>query len=192
MMYILPPAPEVGASRAAVDRILATHARSDHAGKDWYVEMRVAIGAIASAAGFTFPYLSAVTVASALSPGVQWETVLEYLPNALRAFGEFSVFPGPFYSRSIERARRAYEEGPDSLQSGPKTHRFALNLLGHAEYATVDRWAARVAALRIGTPAQYAIAEASYQEAARILGVSTAEVQADTWVAVRSGQVALP
>lgn len=196
MNYSIPPAPDAPPDPAAVDRILALYVRASRdalkagspamRGVNWYVVEGDAMRALARRLGLPSPTVAAV--ASALSPQVRWETVTDRLPDVLECLqAEIPELPGPWMSQVRAKARRAYHEGPAVFhpRKAPKTCRFTLNLLGHDDVVTVDRWAFRIAGLPMGGWRRYATAEASYIEAARVLGLAPSILQARTWTAAR-------
>ena len=160
----------------AVDRILGCHARAEREGirGDWYGAQGLDVERSAC-------------VASALSPGVRWETVREGLPAVLDAIRGGLPIPGPFYGANKRKAVVVFREGLDGFdpKGAPKTYRFARNLLGDYSVVTVDRWAFRVCGLPAGGWARYRVAEASYIAAAEFLGEPPALVQARCWEFVR-------
>ena len=204
MDYTVPDAPLEPHDPRAVDRILGVYLRSmppepleQPQGHSWYAETARAIVDLTPGVLLW----RSCSVASALSPGVRWETVLEHLPRVLtecdvgRSEGGnlYQTPAGPFYLASREKALAVYHDGPNGFdpKKAPKTARFTLNLLGHEEVVTVDRWAFKVAGIKGGSYRRYCVAEASYIEAGRLLGEEPAGVQAVTWVAVRDRGVAL-
>lgn len=97
---------------------------------------------------------------------------------------------------NVDRAEAAMvADVPLATVNGPKTSRFARNLLGDRDAVTVDVWAARVALgasddveavlRRAGV---YEALETAYQLAAARRGVDPATMQATTWVVARNGR----
>ena len=98
---------------------------------------------------------------------------------------------------NCDRAAAALvSDAPLSTINGPKTQRFAWNLLGIRTCATIDVWAARVAfgesvvdpekvLARTGV---YETVEHAYKIAALRRGVDVATMQATTWIVARNGR----
>ena len=120
-------------------------------------------------------------VASVLSPGVAWGQVVMALPHYLAG----SVVSG-FYGRNLVKADTMLRGRFIDPEAAPKTYAFAINLAGHYQLVTVDRWAARAAGVDPpNTIKRYrAIAEA-YTEAAELLHLPPAVLQARVWSYVR-------
>jgi hypothetical protein len=103
--------------------------------------------------------------------------------------------------KNTERAIAAMKsDDPLGTLNGPKTKRFAANLLGDREAVTVDVWALRVALgptttvdvqhAGLNRSGRYAAVETAYRSAARELGVEPATAQAVTWIVARNGRAA--
>jgi hypothetical protein len=182
-------------TRATVDRIVATYRRATpadlEAGARWYGDAGTVATDLARAGGTSVEHAAAVI--AHLSPRTPW---------ARNVSGAWSVVltgdaPGCL-RRNVAGARRALEsDAPLGTLGGPKTQRFARNILGDRDAVTVDVWAARVALGerddldRVLTWAGvYAALEHAYRLAARRLGVDPVTVQATTWVVARNGRAA--
>jgi len=161
----------------------------------WYDDQRAELGRIAGADPYAMPerYRRIACAASALSPRVQWETVLAALPKLAR--GEKPV---GFYARSLRLADRAMSgEALGSLfpeKTAPKTNAFAWNLAFHGTKPVVDVWSARAAGIdpeRI-TLARYRACEEAYRRAADAVGLPADRLQALVWGALRSRAIPRP
>ena len=181
-------------TRAMVDRIVRTYDRATEAdreaGRDWYGDGEPIIANLADETGYTREHVAAVV--SHLSPRTTW-TRNVYGATMLVTTGTAPTCIGA----NVDRARKALEsDAPLETFGGPKTRRFARNLLGDRSVVTVDVWAARVAfgdlpvdpeaALsRVGV---YDAVEHAYILAGRRLGVDPVTVQATTWIVARNGR----
>jgi hypothetical protein len=180
--------------RACADRIVATYNRATaadrEAGRDWYGDGESIIRTLAAETGHSVEHVAAVV--SHLSPRTTWSR------NVYGATMLLTTDTAPTCIRSnVDRARRALQsDAPLDTFGGPKTRRFARNLLGDRTVVTVDVWAARVAfghvvdnpeaALsRVGV---YDAIEHAYVCAAARLGVDPVTVQATTWIVARNGR----
>lgn len=131
----------------------------------------------------------AAAVISALSPRTSWArnvatatAMLQSGPSAARKLGAMRG--------NVDVAIRAKRNGTSAL-NGPKTRRFAANILGDREAVTIDVWAARVAGvteLQLGRVGVYDDLEHAYRLAAGRRGVDPATMQAVTWVVARNGR----
>jgi len=178
--------------RAVADRIVATFKRATpanvEAGARWYCEGEQFIDALAAQTGRSRE--SVATVVAHLSPRTTWKRNL-FGATMLLTTGEAPTCIGT----NVDRARRSLlSDDPINTLNGPKTRRFALNLLGDREAVTVDMWAAKIALghddyepvlTRAGA---YDAIEHAYQVAARRIGVDPVTVQATTWIVARNGR----
>jgi hypothetical protein len=186
----------VGTStRATVDRIAATFGRatdSDRAsGAAWYADGGAIVDSLADQSGHSREHIAAVI--SHLSPRTPWGRNV-YGATMLVTQGTAPTCIGS----NVERARGALaSDSPLATLNGPKTRRFAHNLLGDRSVVTVDVWAAKVAfghdrpaetiLRRVGV---YDAVEYAFVLAARRLGVDPVTVQATTWIVARNGRSA--
>lgn len=168
----------------AADAVLAAHARAVAVGVpgDWYGVEGARVRRMAQDAGAE-PTRALVAVAI-LSPRVKWGRALDLLGMGLR--GERM----PHLRNLADRAWGALWSELDPrawLPASPKVPAFFRALSGDPDEPVIDVWAARVAGWdpdRL-TPKRYAAARRAYVEAARVLGIGAAEVQARTWVWAR-------
>lgn len=194
----------LGSMAETVVRILTVWNRSTdtdrEAGARWYREdSETVLGALVAAGAPTRE--AAAAVIAHLSPRTTWaRNVAGAL--ALVSEGEAAALALGCMSASVTRAVAALSApGADAALAtlkGPKTSRFARNLLGDSEAVTVDVWAARIAMgacvedpekvlARTGV---YDACEAAYREAAHRTGVDPTTMQATTWVVARNGRAA--
>lgn len=180
--------------RACADRIVATYGRATaedrESGAAWYADGERIISDLSEQTGHTREHVAAVV--SHLSPRTTWSRNV-YGATMLVTTGTAPTCIGA----NVERARKALaSDSPLDTFGGPKTRRFARNLLGDRTVVTVDVWAARVAfgdsvpnpeaALsRVGV---YDAVEHAYRLAAARLGVDPVTVQATTWIVARNGR----
>lgn len=176
--------------RAMADRIVRTYEQASAAdiaaGAGWYADGERFVDDLAMQAGCSRE--TAAAVVAHLSPRTTWKRNKESAA-ALLLTGDAPVA----LRANVDRARVAMAS-PDPLATlnGPKTSRFARNLLGDRSVVTVDMWAVRVAMggredaeyllTRAGV---YDAVEHAYRCAADRLGVDAVAVQATTWVVVR-------
>lgn len=181
--------------RAVVDRIGGSFRRARpadlEAGARWYSDGEAFVDRQAVLHGLSRETVAAVV--SHLSPRTRWARTVEGTVS-LVATGRA---PGCL-GANVDRARSALASRyPLGTLNGPKTRRFALNLLGDREAVTVDVWAMRVALgarddleqtlARVGV---YDAVEHGYRVAARRIGVDPVTVQATTWIVARNGRAA--
>jgi hypothetical protein len=163
----------------------------DHrsSGATWYDDGRRMISDLSDVSGHSPEHVAAVV--AHLSPRTTWAR------NITGARGLLTTGVAEHcMSANVVRATDALASAaPLDTLRGPKTRRFALNLLGDRDAVTIDVWALRVA---LGTPdtpevlrrqGMYEALESCYQDAARRVGTDPATVQACTWVAARNGRV---
>lgn len=182
-------------TRATVDRIIATYRRATptdvEAGASWYGDAGSLALELARAGDTTAEH--AATVISHLSPRTPW---------ARNVSGAWQLIltgeaPGCLQA-NVRRARAALSSSsPLGTLGGPKTQRFARNILGDRDAVTVDVWAARVALGErddldrvLRAVGAYDALEHCYRLAARRLGVDPVTVQATTWIVARNGRAA--
>lgn len=176
-----------------VNRILrvwqAARPADVEAGARWYAAGSAFIDELGAATGYSREHVAAV--AAHLSPRTTWQRNLQGARDLLTG-----TVPTYCIAANVQRAQRALQAAePLKTINGPKTRRFALNLLGEDDAVTVDVWAARIAlgdredaeALlsRVGV---YDALEHAYRLAARRVGVSPSAMQATTWVVARNGR----
>lgn len=189
----------IGSLTDTVARILATWARAtdtDHeSGARWYgAEATSVLGALVAAGAPSVEHAAAVV--AHLSPRTTWARnvagAMAMVTSGRAAAGALGCM-----GANMQRAEKALAStDPLATLNGPKTRRFALNLLGDREAVTVDVWAARVAMgdtvsdtekvlSRVGV---YDACETAYREAAHRVGVDPTTMQATTWIVARNGR----
>jgi len=181
-------------TRATVDRIVNTYNRATpadrEAGRDWYGDGESIIATLSAETGYSREHVAAVV--SHLSPRTTWSRNV-YGATMLVTTGTAPTCIGA----NVDRARKALaSDAPLDTFGGPKTRRFARNLLGDRSVVTVDVWAARVAIGAVCADPEAALSRAgmydaleyAYVLAGRRLGVDPVTVQATTWVVVRNGR----
>lgn len=189
----------IGTMADTVARILATWARAtdtDHeSGARWYGSDATAVLGAMVAAGAPSAEAAAAVVAH-LSPRTTWARNVAGA-MAMVTGGRAAASALGCMGANMDRAEKALaSDDPINTLNGPKTRRFALNLLGDREAVTVDVWAARVAMgdsvsdpekvlARVGV---YDACEAAYREAAHRVGVDPTTMQATTWIVARNGR----
>lgn len=178
-----------------VENILTTWDRATaaqrEAGATWYGEAREAALQLAGQAGSTLD--TAAAVIAHMSPRTTWSR------NVAGAVALMLTGDAPgCIGANVARAQAAIDS-PDPLSTinGPKTRAFAANILGDTDAVTVDVWALRIAC---GSPTVdekilsrkggYATIADAYREAAALVGVSPATMQAATWIVARNGRTA--
>lgn len=156
-------------------------------GHDWYSTAHEIAVDLAHQAGITIECSAAVL--AHLSPRTTWQR------NVMGAYAV--VLKGDartLMPANVERARLAMAaEHPLTTLNGPKTSRFARNIMGDYFPVTVDVWAAKIAGVsekQLGRKGVYEAVEAAYQVAALKRGVDPAIMQAVTWIVARNGRAA--
>lgn len=191
----------LGSMEETVRRILRVWERAtdtDHeSGARWYRDDSAAVLGALVAAGAPSVDAAAAVVAH-LSPRTTWKrNVLGAM--ALVTGGRSAAAAIGCMSANLDRAEKALASAdPIGTLNGPKTRRFALNLMGDCEAVTVDVWAARVAMGAcvidpekvLGRTGVYDAIEMAYREAARQVGVDPTTMQATTWIVARNGRAA--
>lgn len=139
-----------------------------------------------------------IGAAAAISPGVNWALV----PNYVRALARRERVSIPTYTKANVAKAQACLRGRDPLAvlGGPKVTAFYLCLTGRDERAVcVDGHAARVARAAPGairgedaresrvTEYQYATIAEAYRLAADAYGIAPHAMQATTWLAWKGG-----
>lgn len=158
------------------------------AGKNWYASALTECQEVADEYGIDVERI--VFAVAALSPGMPWDKNILAVRQVIR--GEKSIA----YGKNEVKARAILfdqsENWRDHLR-GSKVTRFAANILGDDEQITIDKWAYRiwkgtrnlfeqVPSLR---EKQYMAIACEYREAAKLLGIKPAVLQATTWVTIR-------
>jgi len=186
-----------GSTRRVVDRIVATFDRATpadiEAGARWYSDGEEHVDALVKVGNLPTREHAAAVLAH-LSPRTTW---------ARNVSGAYLLATGSeptaCIGANVDRARTAIaSEDPLSTLNGPKTKRFAWNLLGYRQAVTVDVWAARVALgegdddpeRTLGAVGVYDAIEHAYKLAARRRGVDPTTMQATTWIVARGGRAA--
>jgi hypothetical protein len=162
--------------------------RNREDGAQWYLIQQQAIDDMAADAGLSSETVAAVV--AHLSPRIHWSRNLVSAEILLKG----SKPPG-IMSRSLLGAKSALDsDDPVSTLKGPKTHSFALNLLGDSDAVTIDVWALRVALgskadeLVLNRVGVYDAISHCYRDAARMAGVSPSTMQATVWIVARNGR----
>lgn len=179
-------------TRGVVDRIMATWGKATdsdkEAGATWYSEGEKIVDQLSAQTGRSRETVAAVI--AHLSPRTTWSR------NVSGATSFLLTGEAPFCMRAnVDRAITAMgSKDPLGTINGPKTQRFARNLLGDSESVTVDVWAARVALGRdnehlLERKGIYGALEHCYRLAARRAGVHPTTMQATTWIVARNGRV---
>lgn len=167
------------------DAILMVYQRASAetraAGAVWYALARAHAQDIANASGI--PVNQACGIIAAMSPNCAWR---RNVTDARAIALDRTARVGLLTSRA---KARAIADGADPLAilSGPKVRAFFANMCGDYDQVTVDRWAIRVAGLPdkpVRIRAYRAIAQA-YRDAAQVVGIPPAELQAVTWCEIR-------
>jgi hypothetical protein len=177
-----------------VDNILSTWDRTTaaqrEAGATWYGEAREAAAVLAGQSRRPLDVVAAVI--AHLSPRTTWSRNLAGAASLLLT----GTAPGCI-GANVARAQAAIDAAdPLSTINGPKTRAFAANILGDTDAVTVDVWALRIATGThtvdekiLSRKGGYAAVAAAYREAADLVGVSPATMQAATWIVARNGRV---
>lgn len=173
-------------------RIRAAWARSDSdarkAGANWYSAGMNIVNELAEASGFTREQTAAAV--AHLSPRLSWRLNI----MGAQAMLLHDIIAPYLMRASVGRALQALgSTDPLSTLRGPKTSRFARNLLGDHDVVTVDAWMARVVLAdrwkALGNAGVYDAVEACFQGTARRVGVAPAIMQAVIWISERNNRV---
>src|SRR5690349_19014081 len=191
-----------------VDNIIRTYRRATieqiHAGYAWYREAQDFCRTLATATDY--PVRAIAGVIAALSPQSSWAQNKE---NA-RVAVDVHYMVGSCDSISLHTKAQMCKVGrildgetPESVLRGPKESAFSRNIQGDYSLATVDRWAFKTAtgvALPDINPVTgkplggigkgaYKRIHAAYVEAAAILGIPVAILQAIVWIVERGSAI---
>ncbi|MFC4089339.1 hypothetical protein [Micromonospora sp. GCM10011541] len=180
-----------------VSNILGWYYRASDAeiveGQAWYGVAGDLADELAVAGGFSREHGAAII--SHLSPQTDWDRNMSGAREFVATGGETAF---GIMGASIARANVAMRsDAPLATfgDGGPKTRRFAHNILGDRDGVTVDIWAARAAfgdmfAVKadtvLGWANIYAITEGAYKEVAAQVGETPADLQAIVWVTIRN------
>jgi hypothetical protein len=155
------------------------------AGATWYAEANALAAELADRAG---SIEHAAAVISHLSPRSTWA---RNVAAAIAVVNE-TALPAGVMSAPLHRALVSLDSAtPLDTFGGPKTGRFARNIMGDTEAVTVDVWAARVAGVDenlLGRVGVYDAVEHAFRLAARRVGVTPSTMQATTWIVQRGGR----
>lgn len=168
-------------------RVLESATAADiESGATWYAEA----GSLADdLAGGDVTREHAACVIAALSPRTTWA---RNVAGAVDMVRHNVARPAGQIGTNVDRAARVLKSGnPLDVLTGPKTNRFARNIIGDTEAVTVDVWAARVVGvteLELARVGVYDALEHAYRLAARRAGLSPSTVQATTWIVARNGR----
>jgi hypothetical protein len=156
-------------------------------GRGWYQYARYQCSILSEDSGIEIRRV--VYAVAALSPMLKWE---KNIAAARAVINGARKVPGVF-DINVEKALHILYDETDWERwlSGNKVRSFAANILGDEDAATIDTWMWRVwagADLQAAPPALdkvYWQIAADYREAARLVGLTTRELQAVVWVAAR-------
>ena len=170
-----------------------------NAGMSWYEGAHTDCKGLAARIGVD--YRAVAGAAAAISPGMKWDLVLEYVDLIAQAGTKRRLgFNVPTYSKLfVDRARRCLRgEDPLSVLGGPKVTAFYKLLVDpcDAETVCVDSHAFNIA-LGVKTPIRgdqqarltrhtYELVARAYRMAALVVGVLPHQMQAVTWVQHRA------
>lgn len=175
--------------RACVSRIVKTYrsASADTvvAGNGWYDEAAKLVDTLLAESNYSREQIASCI--SHLSPQISWKRNV----IAAKAAVNGEIKPSGVMSATWNRAIEALKsDNPLSSFNGPKTKRFALNILGDHSVATIDVWAFKVVVgnssiEKLSLVGVYEAIEYAYRLAAKRLNVSVAVCQAVCWVQIR-------
>jgi hypothetical protein len=164
----------------------AIQAKQDHAGT-WYRDAHDECKVIAEY--YDIPFETFVGVVAALSPQMNWKYNVREAVVLVKGGNPLG------YGKNIQKAKVILAGAPPlDVLGGNKVRSFYQNILSAGEddkYVTIDTWALRIACDDVKysgriTDKQYARLCKSYQHVADRFGVLATELQAITWVHVRS------
>lgn len=158
----------------------------------WYVYQRYTLLSIANEYGVSLDAVAYVT--ATLSPALSWDKNIE----STRAF--FDEWFGrtnsnnrqTAYGLNVRKCAHYMSGIRNGVPTGRKVSAFYRNLLGDNQALTLDRHAIRAARWGLRDfrkesgeqkicSAEFAVVEAAYRKAARIMGVSPSYLQALVW-----------
>lgn len=191
-----------------VDNILRTYRRATpehiHAGYAWYAEAQEFARTLATATDY--PLRAIAGVIAALSPQQSWAInksnarIAVDVHYMVGSCASISLHTKP----QMAKVQRILDgETPESVLRGPKESAFSRNIQGDYSLGTIDRHAFTVA---VGKPlpdvnpitgkalggigkGAYKRIHAAYVEAAAILGIPVAILQAITWIVIRGSAI---
>lgn len=154
------------------------------AGLEWYQNAHDL--AVEMAKEFDVSVEIAAYVIAATSPRSIWSFNVKHA-RAILAYGERPS--GALWTNHF-RGEAVRDYGIDCIGNGPKVNAFARNIMGDYDAVTIDMWAFVAACgdlpekhlSRVG--AYETIADA-YRVAAKKFGITPAQMQAVTWIAIR-------
>lgn len=155
-------------------------------GATWYSEAQELAVNLGRNSGHGVEHAAAVI--AHLSPRTTWTRNVTGAITLLTYGERADGIIGTNYQRAVDSLD--HEHPLDSF-GGPKTRRFAANIVGDTEAVTVDVWACRVVSVDenlLGRKGVYDAIEAAYQHAARQRGVEPSTMQATTWIVARNGR----
>jgi len=190
-----------------VRNIIATYRRATpaqiHAGYAWYHEAQEFARTLAT--GTDYPARVVAGLIAALSPQSSWAINKENARAALDVYDITGQLTISLHTRPQMRKCADILEGVHPLEvlAGPKERAFYSNIMGDYSLATVDRWAFKTAvgvALPDVNPVTgkslggigrgaYKRIHAAFEEAASILGIPVAILQAIVWIVERGSAI---
>lgn len=188
--------------------IIATYRRATpeqvSQGWSWYHEAQSFARTLA--AGTSHPMRSIAGVIAALSPQSSWAMNKENATAAVDVYGIAGQITISLHTKvQMGKVRAILEDGelPLAVLKGPKESAFCRNIMGDYSVCTADRWAFKTATGRalpdvnpltgkalggIGRGA-YKRLHAAFEEAASILGIPVAILQAIVWIVERGSAI---
>jgi hypothetical protein len=183
--------PSHGEMVSRIVTIAASAAPSEiAAGAVWYANGRAFAETLATGTRYSVDQVCGVI--AALSPQCPWSQNKAWAEALVKAHAGYEDCPAVSTGDNRRKAWRILNgECPTAVLGGPKVTAFYANLIGDSSFVTVDLWAYYVATgeklpSSRGVPKwAYVPIQQAYHEAARLLHLAPAVVQAATWVAAR-------
>jgi hypothetical protein len=182
---------KIGLNTAKVSNLIVKafkQSSPDHvsAGKEWFTKGQNHCSIISDIAGISTEHSAAVI--SALSPRTTWKR------NVMGAYHLVVTGEAPYcMSANVKRAKIALNSpDPISTLKGNKTNRFAKNLAGDYDWATIDVWMLRALGMNdkmLDRAGVYEAIEYCFKLASKRLGVEPAIIQATIWCSIRGKAV---
>ena len=182
---------KIGLNTAKVSNLIVkafNQSSPDHisAGKEWFTKGQNHCSIISDIAGISNEHSAAVI--SALSPRTTWKR------NVMGAYHLVVTGNAPHcMSANVKRAKIALNSpDPISTLKGNKTNRFAKNLAGDYNWATIDVWMLRALGMddkMLDRAGVYEAIEYCFKLASKRLGVEPAIIQATIWCSIRGKAV---
>lgn len=175
-----------------------------HAGYAWYAEAQEFARTLSTATNYDLRAIAGVI--AALSPQQSWAINKSNAETSVRVHYDAGHIGGLSLHTKVQMgkvARILEGETPETVLHGPKESAFYRNIVGDYSHCTVDRWAFKTATgtllpdvnpvtgKQLGGVGRgaYKRIHAAFVEAATILGIPVAILQAIVWIVERGSAI---